>query len=466
MVFKYRYKSHMMSSSFTPLKLSCVLTSTNNNELYCDFIPHFIKSWKYLFPDIIVKIIFIGDIPDKFKEYKEYLISFPEINGVNSAFISQNIRLLYPGILSKINGGILISDIDMIPMNRSFYLDPLKGVDENTFYTYYDNLIDYQEIRICYCIATSELWKKVMWDKGDISSILSSWYKSINEYKPPKGDGLNTGGINWNFDQKMLYQRVHEYGGSKGGSVIFGKGENHSQLDRSGFTLNSNMISEIITGKYSEYHMLRPNSLHHKMNDFIIDLLLFGKRLQELTLNTMYSKLSPIEMIKVNGMIFEFGYSENSSNMIYKWYKKRKNGNEMSFLTIDTNIDQINKLREVYQDEQYHKFLYIKNYDEMINKLYNLTMYPEICIIRNVNLIYKLIDKCSYIIMDNCGMDDLEKIGKMTRKHIDYQVPTEFIFPFKYSKLLYPPSPWNTEHGSPTLIISNKKEIDLIFISK
>ena len=43
------------------MKLDCVITSVNNNDLYIDFIPLFIKTWKKLYPDVDVKIILIDD---------------------------------------------------------------------------------------------------------------------------------------------------------------------------------------------------------------------------------------------------------------------------------------------------------------------------------------------------------------------------------------------------------------------
>ena len=42
------------------MKLSHVLTSVNENEKYIKFIPLFIKSWTYLFPEIEPIIVYTG----------------------------------------------------------------------------------------------------------------------------------------------------------------------------------------------------------------------------------------------------------------------------------------------------------------------------------------------------------------------------------------------------------------------
>ena len=52
------------------MKLDCIVTAVNENPLYLEFIPIFVKTWKKLYPDVDVKIILIAHaIP---KEYEEY----------------------------------------------------------------------------------------------------------------------------------------------------------------------------------------------------------------------------------------------------------------------------------------------------------------------------------------------------------------------------------------------------------
>ena len=42
------------------MKLDCVLTAVNENPLYLELVPIFIKSWNKLYPDVDVKIILIA----------------------------------------------------------------------------------------------------------------------------------------------------------------------------------------------------------------------------------------------------------------------------------------------------------------------------------------------------------------------------------------------------------------------
>jgi hypothetical protein len=41
------------------MKLDCVLTAVNDNPLYLEFIPIFIKTWNKLYPGLDVKIVIV-----------------------------------------------------------------------------------------------------------------------------------------------------------------------------------------------------------------------------------------------------------------------------------------------------------------------------------------------------------------------------------------------------------------------
>ena len=107
--------------------LTDVLTATDLNPMYYKFIPVFIKAWRKLFPEINIHIVLIAtEIIEELKPYEEYIKLFSPIEGIKTAFIAQNIRLFYPALIDAV-GGVLISDMDIIPMGRSFYVNPIKG---------------------------------------------------------------------------------------------------------------------------------------------------------------------------------------------------------------------------------------------------------------------------------------------------------------------------------------------------
>ena len=143
------------------MKLDCILTATNDNPLYQDFIPLFIKSWSKLYPNIDVKVILISDIiPDQLKQYINNIILFKPIDGISPAFVSQYIRLLYPCILDYKNG-IMITDIDMIPLNNTYYTKNIEKYDNSKFIYLRNVLLDEKQIAMCYNVATNNVWSSI-----------------------------------------------------------------------------------------------------------------------------------------------------------------------------------------------------------------------------------------------------------------------------------------------------------------
>ena len=92
------------------MKLDCVLTAVNENTLYLDFIPFFVDTWNKLYPDVDVKVVLImSEIPSNLEKYKNNIILFKPIPSINTSFISQYIRMLYPCILNYKNGVMIMA---------------------------------------------------------------------------------------------------------------------------------------------------------------------------------------------------------------------------------------------------------------------------------------------------------------------------------------------------------------------
>jgi len=99
--------------------LTDVLTATDLNPMYYNFIPIFIKAWRKLFPEINIHIILIAnELIEELESYKAYIKLFKPIDGISTAFIAQNIRLFYPCLLNDAKGGILITDMEGYKNNK------------------------------------------------------------------------------------------------------------------------------------------------------------------------------------------------------------------------------------------------------------------------------------------------------------------------------------------------------------
>ena len=169
------------------MKLDCVVTACNKNPLYMGFIPIFIKTWNKLYPFVDVKIVFISD----------------NIPNISTAFISQYIRLLYPAILDY-NNGIMITDMDMLPMNRTYYTKNICEFSNDKF-IYLRNVLltNKQQIATCYNVAINKIWSEIFGINSidDINIRLKEVYSGINYADVHGGSG-------WSTDQVDLYNYV------------------------------------------------------------------------------------------------------------------------------------------------------------------------------------------------------------------------------------------------------------------
>ena len=253
------------------MKLDCVLTAVNENPLYVDFIPLFIKTWNKLYPSVDVKIIFIAQsIPIHLKPYEENLILFVPPHGISTAFISQYIRLLYPAILDYKNG-IMITDMDILPMNRSYYTKNIESLDENYFiYMRHVCIREYQQIAMCYNVAKNNTWADIfnITSLRDIESRLREVHDKVH-YK----DGHNNTG--WCSDQIDLFHSIQHW--KKRDThfrILHDKDTGFRRLDRNTFDIHNKTIQNYIKqGMFSDYHCYRPYEAYKEVNEMIYNLL-------------------------------------------------------------------------------------------------------------------------------------------------------------------------------------------------
>lgn len=326
--------------------IDCVLTSSNINNLYLHFIPTFIKSWQKLLPHIDVKIILISDnIPDEYKSYENNIILFKPIENVSDVFISQYIRILYPSIL-KYKNGVLITDIDMLPINEKYFTDTIKEYSENKFINYRDFLTNCQ-YPICYNIATPLIWKKIN-NMENIDNI-------IEHIKSKKN-------ILWDTDQRYLHYLITKYNNTTKNAILLKDENTHfKRLNRCTFKKDFNIIKNKIYKKiYCDYHAERPNiGDNFKLNNKIIDLI--PKYKKDIILLVIASRSDFYDKLILNHWIRYIKYAEsNYKNVkIYLIFGKNKFGK-------NTNIDLFNVIKE--------NILLLDEEDNLIPGIFNKTI--------------------------------------------------------------------------------------------
>ena len=254
------------------MKLDCIVSACNMNPLYCDFIPIFIKAWTILYPTVDIKIILIHDVlPSEFEEYSNNIILFAPLPGISTSFTSQYIRLLYPAILNYENG-IMITDIDMIPMNSDYYTKNIETFDNSWFIYLRNACFEYTEIAMCYNVALNKTWSEIF-DITSIGDIEKRLHEVNDRITYLEGHG-NTG---WSTDQRDFYKYILEWAVHTEKFVYLDDNKTGfhrlDRIHRHTEELCEELQDFIREGGFSDYHMLRPYSQYKEVNDKIVGLL-------------------------------------------------------------------------------------------------------------------------------------------------------------------------------------------------
>jgi len=250
------------------MKIDLALVACDLNTNYIHFLPLVLKTWKDTV-GIDVKLILISEfLPENLIDYKNNIILFKPIENIPTAFQAQCIRILYPCIL---NNNIILSDMDLIPLNKTYYIDNIKKYKEDSFIVYRNVLEDMKQYPICFCVANSKIWKEVfnINTEEDIIFVLEQLYSQIpeNDYKIS-----NPYSLGWAMDQLELFYRVNKW--NKNIIKLNDEETAFNRLDRSDieYIINNKELikNNINNGIYSDFHLPKP---FYKYKDILEYLL-------------------------------------------------------------------------------------------------------------------------------------------------------------------------------------------------
>ena len=185
------------------MKLTHVMESVNNNPKYYLFVAKQIIFWNKF--DIKFICVFVGEnIPYELKDYKDNIILWTKNLDLNTSYVAQNIRMYYPALINlPDNELIMITDMDMLPTNDTFYKKDLDKFTEKDF-IYYRH-VDGNQIYMCYNAANPKIWSKLFHinNENDIEKKILENYDIHYDSIP--------GSIGWFIDQEIMYKNLINY---------------------------------------------------------------------------------------------------------------------------------------------------------------------------------------------------------------------------------------------------------------
>ena len=240
------------------MKITKCLVASDLNNTYLDFYPLVRNYWKNIVGIDTVLILIADEIPYKLNEFRNEIILFKPVDDIHTAFQAQCIRILYPCLFK--NENIIISDMDLIPLNQKYYVENVKDFDDDKFIVYRDVISEYKQYPICFCLANSKIWRDIFNIKceTDISDKLKLWYNMYDVYQISSVYSMS-----WACDQLQLFECVNRWNVKTNNLIKLKDDETYfKRLDRSSeLDIQNNLEknkTSIENEFFSDFHLPRP----------------------------------------------------------------------------------------------------------------------------------------------------------------------------------------------------------------
>ena len=263
------------------MKIDKVIMSCDDKRYYLDFWPLVSKVWKLKF-NIHPVLILFGD-KKKLNVSEEYgtVVEFNVLKDIPSYLQALWVRYWYP--ITEPETTWAISDIDMFPMSRHYFIDILKNIPDNLFV---NTNADKTFFPSCYNIAKGKVFKEVLelpdnWEESiNIVNNIAKTKKdmtmthtpnAIHKYEPSTN---NEPFHLWGVDEAYACSQIAKFADqSRIKRVERPGGFCHRRLDRSSWKPEDD---KILNEWYNDCHSIRPYSEHKQEIDRVVNLLLKG----------------------------------------------------------------------------------------------------------------------------------------------------------------------------------------------
>ena len=250
------------------MKIKYAIMSSDSNPLYLDFWPIVSKIWKEIF-DITPVLYYIDHNQEKdIDETYGKVIKMTPVD--NIPIYLQCLWVRYWSFTQYTDDVCIISDIDMLPLSKKFFIEKVKDIEENKYVHLNPCYETYGTLPSCYHVSKGSLFQKIL-------DLPSSWEESIKNLHS-LNLGRNPGGhlegkTQWFADEKFSSDKIFLYKKNNDDEVIFlprENGQNGFRIDRINWRYQPELVKE---GYYFDSHSIRPYSTYKNHIDFLVNLL-------------------------------------------------------------------------------------------------------------------------------------------------------------------------------------------------
>lgn len=237
------------------MKPDLVIHSSDANPFYLDFWPLVSKVWKLRFA-IEPILVFIGGDDVVISEEYGRVIRLKPIPDVPIYLQCQWVRFWIPSQFpDKV---CLLSDIDMFPISRRYFIDQLANIPDSKYVHLNPN---HQFIPVCYHVAKGSLFTHVLGLDADWGRSIRALYSRNLGHDCSTQDPSNPilkGKIQWGADEEYTTTKLRAYSDP---SIFVFLTRTHRRLDRSYWNWTPREIEEDC---YADAHSIRPYSVYSR----------------------------------------------------------------------------------------------------------------------------------------------------------------------------------------------------------
>jgi hypothetical protein len=250
------------------MKIDYVIVSTDNNELYDGYWEIIKEAWIKIVGATPI-LVSVGD-NDFFEKYSDHiLIGYKKVEGIETSFQSQIARIFATSLYD--DKTFLISDLDMIPLSKSYFVDNANEVNDDSILIYtsdaygYNNQIRYP---MCYNLAKGKTFKEIL----DINKSFEEFVKDL------KLLNLSWDYPLWDTDELYIGKCINKFEQINSNRIVklqrgFREGYATKRIDRD-YWFNVNYdFKKISEEYYIDSHLLRPYKQHKIEIDRLISHL-------------------------------------------------------------------------------------------------------------------------------------------------------------------------------------------------
>lgn len=226
---------------------------SNLNPMYLDFWPIVAKVWKEVFNITPVLGLISDEESEMYDDGNGLVIKLKSIEGYDNGLLSQLVRLYLPKYL---NGNCIVSDIDMIPLSKKYFINDLEEYSNDDFLimsSHHPQVINQNQYPMCYIAGNDVIFKKLF-------TLNDDWESFIKKIQVQ----------GWYTDQLYLHNIIkknndinYKFPERNGGFV-------ENRIDRVMWGYDVNKLNE---GFYIDSHLLRPYSKYNNEINKLISLI-------------------------------------------------------------------------------------------------------------------------------------------------------------------------------------------------